>query len=666
MPLEHITMLHTHVSVDGSSTLYAGTASKLFRSTPGESWILLGDGFGGEWSCPLPAGTPDYALMPPIRWTAAFVGDIGLFANGTDNLQSYSQVDEPYATGAVDKTSSSAYALLQPVDDLIALDITAPKVVRSYKGFAFIAGPVVAGTRQESQIYWSDFNDPRGWLPGSNTLAGYVDLGGGETVLAMEPLGGRLKVYTDQAIYNAYYVGGAEVWRFEEVYRGQDTLYFPNSLVNTGKEHLYLGKDSIMVATEFDRAPRLLEWLKDLSGAVYNGVPSHYVEGLPLDGGDNTILEPFCPINTDACFAACGGYDGRERLVWFSWPTADDEGRTVPNMSLAIHSDTKTSCVVDNGFTAFVSSSNRKGESLSQWLNSVCICEPMLMVNEGNSVAFDSDCDSIPPKYNGADIVCLVHPKEFDDDFIKTVSDSEIPSADSWCAWADANGKNCIDCAECVTPHVFVMADALDLCLKEYDPDYYARDFMVSQTICGWCNVPETGSFTVPEALMECPPGAEPELMMAHPNGLAIYRRDNYATLWQTDPSANKTPVDNTLHAFRVTYDRRVHDCYPVDDGPPESQTDEYLHGQAGAAHSPGCVVWEDDDPQILDCPDGEPLKSYEREDHRITFRYTSTGEFVAVRIFAGSNRADGEWIGKLSLNDMTLDISGACKWYWG
>src|SRR5262245_62667419 len=117
-----------------------------------------------------------------------------------------------------------------------------------------------------------DFDIPLGWLPVGESASGYVDLGMTEKVLRMEPLAGSLKVYTDKAIYNVSLVGGDEMYRFVEVYRGPDALGFRYGLANCGDTHIYLTNTSMVEVQSLNHQPVRIDWMHQASGFFFYGL----------------------------------------------------------------------------------------------------------------------------------------------------------------------------------------------------------------------------------------------------------------------------------------------------------------------------------------------------------------------------------------------------------
>lgn len=434
---ESITLLFEAVSVAGRRQLIAGTKSRISLLLEGTgNWRILADGLGGLYQ------SNDNCDCSARRFKAAQLGNTILFANDFDPVLFWNMDDPP---------DGCAFWSAAFVPDLQGLEITRARVVASWQGFMFVANVAVNGESQPARILWSDFNDPLSFAPGGESLAGSIDLGRGERILAIEPIGGQLRVYTsrgdEKAIYEVLLVGGEEVFNFREIYRGSDGIEYPNSLVNIGSAHLWFGTSGLMWLGEYDRVPTRPEWIHKASGLFYSGLDSRWIES--FDG-----LDPFDPINREECDQVIGGYDSERKNIWFSWPS---QGNACPNVSLLLNHVYGHASLVDHGFTAFKTYRPDFRQSFRDFLSIYLGCDMGLQEKEG--IPYTGLSLGTRPAY-----------------LRNETEDPDLPShPDSFCA--NISGLQLQDlCASCEAGTLFVMADAEDKTLKEFMPSQYFRE----------------------------------------------------------------------------------------------------------------------------------------------------------------------------------------------
>ena len=585
---EYITFLAHMRGESGDTRLLAGTRSRLFCNT----------GLDGNWRLLLAnsGGDVPVAGVPEIRWKHAQMGNIVIFTNG---------VDQPY-WWSFEKPANDDGMSAELVEDLVALDITSAQCVGAWRGFVFLGNTISEGIISQNRIYWSDFNDPLSFTPLPDSLAGYIDLGADERVLAMAPLGGQFRVYTDKAIYDVNLVGGDEVFNFREIYRGPQVLRFPNSLVNLGEAHIYGGEDTLYELQELDRSPRLVDWMYRASGAIYNGVSADYLGNIP-----STTISAFGPINRSSCHLLVGGYDEAERILWYSW-AADDE--IVPTKSLVMQMDIGKACVVDSGFTGFCSHLPSYNVSVRRWLADMGICPPEPIAGEGNP---------LPHAYvpNPA-LTCVRNPTE----------DYRIPptTGNSLCDALTLNPGLEPDCSPCGNGYKFVMASAQDKCLKEYDQSYYAREY---------CATPENLRSGLAWTTTN------------HPTTVAEYGEYGYVSIIQTDSMDMGTPTNKTVSRIVVEYD--------APDVPDELAA--RLHADVGYGSQPRKLIWQGSTPRPIDRLSAETeaqmLANNIRPNRQASFQFFRTGAQVAYRLMIANAAKGAVKGGSSSLNEMNVSI---------
>ena len=590
---------------NGDTRLLAGTRSRLFCNTGLDgNWRIIYDKAGGVRPEPGVAET---------RWKFAQVGGISIFTNGVDAPIWWSHE----GAGATGFDESAA-----KIDDLIALDITIAKVVGSWRGFMFLGNTVTEGTVNVNRVYWSDFNDPLSFTPLPDSLAGYIDLSADERVLAMEPIGGQFRVYTDKAIYDVNLVGGDEVFNFREIYRGPSALRFENSLVNLGSNHIYAGEDTVYVLGELDRSPQRIDWIFKASGAIYDGVKAEYLGGIP-----STTLSAYGKINRRACYNVVGGYNEEDRQVWMSW-CADSE--LVPQRTLVLQLDTQKSCIVDAGFTAFCAHLPTYQVSVRRWLADLGICDPKavgsLMDKEGNPYPQD-------------------YVENASLDYIRNSTENpDIPSSSgSLCQLTDANPGLEPDCTPCSNGYKFIMASAQDKCLKEYDADYYAREI---------CTTEDEEYRTNPYS--DWTDTDHPTTSTCNASGTqyyVTYEDRGYVTILQTDSQDMGTANNKTIQRVAVEYDAPdVVDANAAK-----------LHVDIGYGAQPRQLIWQGSANRPIDRLSAEAeaalLAANKRPNRMATFPFFRTGSQIGIRIMVADENKGPVVGGAVSLNEMSLGM---------
>lgn len=417
----------------------AGTRSRLYASTGiSSNWRILADGLGGERA-------PGHDLYGSSRWQYVQMGNYVLFSNDYDPVLAWRIGDGP-----------SCYSgwSVGIVTQLLEIDILRVGCIAAWQGFVFVGDVETPSGRQCSQIYWSDFNSPLDWLPVGESASGYVDLGRGEKILRMDPMAGQLRVYTDRAIYNVVLVGGEEVFRFYEIYRGPDALAFRFALANCGDCHIYLTNTGIVELKVYDNTPTRTEWLHRASGLIYYGLDGRLLNQYP------GAFKPFGPADIRRCNHIVCGYDSCRREVWISWPTIDEEPSEldgVRRMSMTVSRLYGSTSLVNHGFASFANFVPFLDMAVRDWMIALGACTPEEMR------------EYILPK-EGKPCNTPVPPDEIPEHIVNPDEDPNKPaSPDSICAlYGDADVRQL--CLECSTPSHFSMSSLDDFTIKELTP----------------------------------------------------------------------------------------------------------------------------------------------------------------------------------------------------
>lgn len=558
---EAITLLFEAVSVAGRRKLLAGTKSRLYvLNERSGNWRILLDGQGGDFQ------PDDNCGCAKRRFKVAQVGNILLITNDFD----------PVMTWEIDAGPSGCDLWsAEFVPDLQGLGIQKAAVVASWQGFAFLANVQVDNERHASRIYWSDNNDPRTWAPGGGSVAGFVDLGLGERVVAISPVGGQLRVYTtrgdQKAIYDVTIVGGDQILNFNEIYRGPDGLEYENSLVNTGGSHVWLASSGIMVLGEYDRTPQRIEWIYKADGVFYNGVPGEWLR-------DFEGLSGFGAVNKARCENVIGGYNSEKKQIWFSWPTDDN---VCANMSLVLNPPYSAATLVDSGFSAFCVYRPDYTTALRDFLAEFGGCDPadFIVTKEGQPLE--------------------ITPGDAPTYLFNFEEDPSLPSdPDSVCY--SLTGVNIDDlCQSCGVAAVFVMASTTDKCLKEFTPQQYYRETYV-----------EAGE------IYPCQSDVE-----------AAYELNGYASLLQSDASDFKIKPDKLISKVVIEFVAEA------------QTSPSKLYCQIATGAQSECLSWDSSArPQLLECltsrTRGQHKSRNTRADSLASYHFHRRGGYISWRLF--------------------------------
>lgn len=478
------TLLGSVTSTTGKRRLVAATKSRIYAGDDrGGNWTILADGLGGPT-------TSDDCTCSPKRFRMAQMGNTVLFSNGIDPVMAWEIGQGP--TGCY-------YWTADFITELQGIGISSAKVVQTWNGFAFAANVLDSGTLRPYRVYWSDYNDPYAWVPDSESLAGYHDFNLGEKILAMRPMGGRLLVYTDQAIYEMVQSSSADlVFAVNEMYRGPAVPKYPYSIVNSGTFHLWLGEDDIWAMNDYDRSPQRPEWLRGAGAAIYRGVSSEYLTSLPAG-----ILDAYSPINKSRCDIASGWWNPIDNSVWFSWPTGTS---TCPDLTLIIWLSTNKATLLDHGITAAAVHRPDTAPTLRDYLGQIGLCDPTTL--RGTKEGEPCPVEFVPVDYTG-----IVNATE---DFSLGVQSGSVLS--NFCNMSISDL-----CRACEAGERWLFVSAEDKAIKEFTADTYSREQVASATDAEFPNV-----------------------------GTATYAQSSYPSLLQTDALNFRVPTEKMLQAITV------------------------------------------------------------------------------------------------------------------
>jgi len=526
---ESITFLQSVSSPTGTRRLVAGTKTRLYVNDDySGNWRIIADGMGGCFQ------DDEDCNCASTRFKAATLGDQTVIANNVDPVLVW-QFDAD-----VDGCDQRA---AQYMVELLQLGIETAELVVEYKGFILIANVIQDGIRIKNRIIWSDFNAATSWIPGSESLAGFTDLGASEEILNWAVIGGKLRVYTNKAIYDGQLVGDSQlsqaglVFAFQEVYRGTALPVYRNTLVTAGSNHYFMGESTIYRMAEYDTSPTEFQWIRFASGAVFDGIPGRWVQG----AGDLFDTEP---INPEACETAVAGWREKDGSIWFSYPITELD---CPYATLILWPDQAKATIVDHGFTAFAQHVPSTRQSWRDFLGDSGICDPQVTLARKEG----SPCSN---GFTGIGYEYLWNETE----------DASLPMGGN-AAFSIFCGVCLADlCRSCETDVKFVMAGN-DGCLKEFQEGTYYRERLTGVS---------AREFPL--------------------TSVATYAQDGYTSLIRADASGLKSASTKVFRQMKTGY-TASHQYPPAE-----------IHCDVFGGEDPGCLQIEQGTPQVLDCVAGD------------------------------------------------------------
>lgn len=440
-----IVFLREYDSSAGATKLLAATRETVYAYNEStRNWQVIGGGYGGTGSF----------------WQMAKLGDTVVATNNYDEVQAWE-----FGAPPPDNYTNA----MQPLAALQELGITRAACVAEWKGLMFLANVVDGGKTMEHQILWCAYHDLNAWDAGvAGTTAGFQLLDPGERIMALCPMGNYLLAYTNKSIWQATVVGDENLpLNFQQLYiseSGDACLALPNTLLNLGDAHLYMGLDGVYLFDPSQRKPERVAWIH------------------------SATREVFSTLDVTKCGEHVSGYDPRTKTAYFSWVKKDGSR----NETLAVNLISKTASFLDHGFTAFARFQPNGRSTLRDFLSNFCICDyPTLAVDTENGAGFVRE--GVPVKVQ--DTGCASGPTCLHTTVTKTDSalgvtceDYDVPTASegSFCMYFKKLGITRMEdlCRKCQAPAVFLGASATDYCLKEMG-DEYRREMLAGTPAAG-------------------------------------------------------------------------------------------------------------------------------------------------------------------------------------
>jgi hypothetical protein len=323
IPREPITLIYESTDSSGVRRLFDATQSRVSKQDANTGlWTDIVSGKGA-------AGT---------RFKCDQLQDQILFTNNYDN---------PFLYDVTNNTLTNPVVQLGTGDSTLPLggllpntNISKARIAIQYQGVMFLMNIEQDGQRKSSRIHWSDLNDPTAWIvsPPDN-ICGFQDLTYGDDILAAATMNGILYVYTARGIWrigvNNLSPSGSSAFYFQQVYAEPKNqagcLAFPNTLVSTGSDHYYMGRDGIYHYNQYLTEPERVDWIHRADGVIYKKSDT--------------------AINAIYCGSPVSEYSATAKELWFSWPSAGSFDNN--NWTLVLNIGQNSADIIDAGFTAF-------------------------------------------------------------------------------------------------------------------------------------------------------------------------------------------------------------------------------------------------------------------------------------------------------------------------
>lgn len=445
-----ITLIHQLTSPAGISKLLIGTSKRLLvLNNDTGNWRIISDLLGNGLG----------VFCEDQGWRAAQTGYTVVLTNGLDEPVYY-VMDQP----PIEPLDQS----VDIISDLREIGLTMAKTVVSFKGITVFGNVTMDGERISYRLVWSDADRPLSWLPALGTsAAGFQDLGYGEDILEMMPLGDSLLVYTSAGIWEGFVQGGDSPLVFRKRYSdhtaGNRCLAYRRTLVTTGSDHYYMGRDGIYRYNFYTDRPIREEWMHIGTSIIFNDLST-------------------------SCHTHCAGYNAKEKSLYFSWAA---NGETCPGRTMVFNTEYESDYVLDHGFSAFANYNPDEYTTLRDFLIEQCICTSAELddggvgfVKDGSyCVAPTTPSCPVPTQYIYTNVLRTV------DDIMVEDWDQPVAHPNSLCArLGDATmDRFCsgeLDADECNSEQVFVAASAQDFALKQIGTAY-ARERVIDTSPCG-------------------------------------------------------------------------------------------------------------------------------------------------------------------------------------
>lgn len=417
-------------SSSGVKYYFAATQGAIYRlNSNSGNWMVLGSGYGNGT-----ASANDY------RWNVSQVGDYLTWTNGYNKPFIYAM-----------EQASFGNPPLRPITDLDLIGLTRAALTWSWRNVNFLADVDMDGQRFAYRIVWGDYANPSSYDPAvTSSIAGSQDLQFDERILGGLEAQDRFLIYTTHAIWAMQAVGGDQSFSFTRIFTGdenhQKCLFYPNTLVSSGVNHFYMGKDRIYSFNIYSLEPSVATWLDNAAGTLYEN------------------------LDQNACNSHHAFVDQFE--IYFSVAKVGDVNNC-PSITLRGNNNFQVADYIDHGFTSFGHHRPGNYQNIRDWLidNRICTIESLTAsgmgyVNEGLPAPFPTPSARFTPTS-----IYTSTPLTIDgvttEDYTKNISDQF-----SLCNLLGAERFDDI-CRQCDSLPLFVGCSSQDWCLKTIGGVFY-------------------------------------------------------------------------------------------------------------------------------------------------------------------------------------------------
>lgn len=343
------TLLFPATTNDGHRFLLLGTKTRILRQDEAAgTWAQVSTGT---------LGVDGDDSLTQTRFKAAQLQNKVAFTNGLDDVQGLDLTDNSFGPLTGLATASETGGA-----------VTAANVIIEYKGVVLLMNVVEDGVRIRSRIRWCDLNNLDDWGADAASISDFQDLDYDEEILGAVTHANVLYIYTAQSIWRANFTVDVTdpalptatlvcVQIYNEPKNQDKCLAYPNTLISTGFEMFYMGRDGIYEFDPYKVQPELKEWIFRSDPVIF----------------DSDVTG----IDTTACNSPIAEYHPDTKEIHFSWPSPDAiqiassdctapapiKGAGINRHTLVVNLAFTTCDYRDYGMTAMVNFKSDIGES---------------------------------------------------------------------------------------------------------------------------------------------------------------------------------------------------------------------------------------------------------------------------------------------------------------
>ena len=85
----------------------------------------------------------------------------------------------------------------------------------------------------------------------------------------MAVLGDHLMIYKERSIWRCSLVSSSNLFVFKQVYQGENTPFYEDTLVNTGDAHFFMSQAGIYRMTLASLRPQRVDWMHNASAIIF-------------------------------------------------------------------------------------------------------------------------------------------------------------------------------------------------------------------------------------------------------------------------------------------------------------------------------------------------------------------------------------------------------------